>query len=227
MRSNIFLCASWPFVYLLWRHVYSSPLSIYLKVGRKLLLLSLGISSKRLFYRALIHVLVRVSREAEQTRYVGKGVYLYACVCLFLFFIEVQLLYNVVLVSAIQQSESAICIHIYGLPWWLRWLSVCLQCGRPGFDPWVRKIPWRRKRQPTPVLLPGKFHGRRSLVGYSPWGYKELDTTEWLHFFIHIYAPSWTSLPPCYPTHLGHHRALDWAPCSIQYVPTSYLFYTW
>ena len=46
--------------------------------------------------------------------------------------------------------------------------SVCLQCGRPGFNPWVGKIPWRRKWQPTPVLLPGKFHGRRSMVGYSP-----------------------------------------------------------
>ena len=41
---------------------------------------------------------------------------------------------------------------------------------RPGFSPWVGKIPWRRKWQPTPVLLPGKFHGLRSLVGYSPWG---------------------------------------------------------
>ena len=48
--------------------------------------------------------------------------------------------------------------------------------------PWVGKIPWRRKWQPTPVLLPGKFHGRRSLVGYSPWGCKESDTTERLHF---------------------------------------------
>ena len=56
--------------------------------------------------------------------------------------------------------------------------SVCLQCGRPGFDPRVGKIPWRRKWQPTPVLLPGKFHGLRSLVGYSPWGCKESDTTE-------------------------------------------------
>ena len=62
--------------------------------------------------------------------------------------------------------------------------SVCLQCGRPGFDPWVRKIPWRRKSQPTPVFLPGKSHGRRSLVGYSPWGCKELDTTERLHFHM-------------------------------------------
>ena len=45
--------------------------------------------------------------------------------------------------------------------------------------------PWRtRKWQPTPVLLPGKVHGRRRLVGYSPWGRKELDTTEWLHFLF-------------------------------------------
>ena len=48
----------------------------------------------------------------------------------------------------------------------------------PGFDPWVGKIPWRRKWQPTPVFLPEKSHGQRSLVGYSPWGHKELDTTE-------------------------------------------------
>ena len=48
--------------------------------------------------------------------------------------------------------------------------GVCWQCRRPGFNPWVGKISWRRKWQPTPVLLPGKFHGWRSLVGYSPWG---------------------------------------------------------
>ena len=41
---------------------------------------------------------------------------------------------------------------------------------------------WRRKWQPTPLLLPGESHGLRSLVGYSPWGCKELDTTERLHF---------------------------------------------
>ena len=60
--------------------------------------------------------------------------------------------------------------------------SVCLQCGRLGFDPWVGEIPWRRKWQPTLVLLPGKSYGWRSLVGYTPWSNKELDTTEWLHF---------------------------------------------
>ena len=50
------------------------------------------------------------------------------------------------------------------------------------FDSWVGKIPWRRKWQSTPALLPGKSRGRRSLIGYSPRGRKELDTTEWLHF---------------------------------------------
>ena len=64
--------------------------------------------------------------------------------------------------------------------------SVCLQCRRPGFDPWIGKIPWRRKWQPTPVLLPGKFHGLRSLVGYSPWGRKKSDMTERLHFHFFI-----------------------------------------
>ena len=68
----------------------------------------------------------------------------------------------------------------YGLPWWLRLQIVCLQCKRLRFDLWVRKIPWRRNWQPTSVFLPRKFHGQRSLVDYSPWGCKELDTTEQL-----------------------------------------------
>ena len=65
-----------------------------------------------------------------------------------------------------------------GLPWWLRWWSIRLQCRRPRFDPWVGKTPCKREWQPTPVFLPGEFHGQRSRVGYSPWGRKELDTTE-------------------------------------------------
>ena len=48
------------------------------------------------------------------------------------------------------------------------------------FNPWVGKIPWRRKWQTTPVSLPGKFHGQRRLVGFSPRGHKESDTTEQL-----------------------------------------------
>ena len=51
---------------------------------------------------------------------------------------------------------------------------VCLQCRRHGFNPWVGKgsIPWSRKRQSTPVVMPGKPHGQTSLVGYSSWGPK-------------------------------------------------------
>ena len=81
-------------------------------------------------------------------------------------------------------SQQLSCGYIYsrlGLPWWCRGSSICLQCGRPGFDPWVGKIPWRRKWQPTPVFLPGESHGRKSLVGHSP-QVAELDTTEQLHF---------------------------------------------
>ena len=51
------------------------------------------------------------------------------------------------------------------------------------FDSWVGKVPWRTKWQSTPALLPGKSHGRRGLIGYSPWGCKESDTTKRLHFF--------------------------------------------
>ena len=69
-----------------------------------------------------------------------------------------------------------------GIPWWLRGWSICLPCRRPGFYPWVGKILWRRKWQPTPVFLPGESHGQRSLAGYSPWGRKKSDTTERVHF---------------------------------------------
>ena len=74
----------------------------------------------------------------------------------------------------------------------LRYVNICsgasgkeLTCqwrrtNRCWFDPWVGKIPWRRKWQPTPVFLPGKFHGQRSLAGYSPWDHRESDTTEQL-----------------------------------------------
>ena len=54
----------------------------------------------------------------------------------------------------------------------------CRRCEKPRLDPWVRKIPWRRKWQPTPVFLSGKSQGQRNLVGYSPWGHKESNTTE-------------------------------------------------
>ena len=76
-----------------------------------------------------------------------------------------------------------ICLSVlsFGLP---RWCSGKESAGlgrrhkRGGFDPWVGKMPWRKKWQPTPVFLPGKSNGQRNLVGSSPWGHKELDMTE-------------------------------------------------
>ena len=59
-----------------------------------------------------------------------------------------------------------------GLPRWFIGKESTCQCRRCRFHPWVGKIAWRRKWQPTPVFLPGKSHGRRSLVGYSPLGQK-------------------------------------------------------
>ena len=55
---------------------------------------------------------------------------------------------------------------------------MCLQCGRPGFDPWVGKIPWRRVCNPFQYSHLENLHGQRSLACYSLWGRKELDTTE-------------------------------------------------
>ena len=68
-----------------------------------------------------------------------------------------------------------------GLPRWLSGKESACQCRRHRrcrFSPWVGKIPWRKKWQPAPVLLPGEPHGLRSLQGYSLSGCKELDTTE-------------------------------------------------
>ena len=74
------------------------------------------------------------------------------------------------------------CIPLPG--WWaslvVQTTRICLQGERPGLYPRVGKIPWRRTWQSTPVFLPGKFHGQRSVAGYSPWSHKEPDTTQQL-----------------------------------------------
>ena len=68
----------------------------------------------------------------------------------------------------------------------------CRRHKRHRFNPWVGKIPWRRKWQPTPVFLPGKSHGQRSLAGYNPWGHKESHTTECTHTYTHTLTPQET-----------------------------------
>ena len=69
----------------------------------------------------------------------------------------------------------------FGLPPWLRGKDSTGQCRKQRSDSWVGRILLRRKWQPTPVFFPGKSHEQRSLVGYSPWGHKESDTTEQLN----------------------------------------------
>ena len=70
-----------------------------------------------------------------------------------------------------------------GYPFQYSWASLVAQTVKnlPAMQKtWVGKIPWSRTWQPTPVFLPGESHGQRSLAGYSPWGHKESDMTEWL-----------------------------------------------
>ena len=67
------------------------------------------------------------------------------------------------------------------MPFWVKNLPAMQKMPkRSRFDPWFGKFPWRRRWQPTPVFLPGEFHGQRSLVTYSLRGCKESDTTEQL-----------------------------------------------
>ena len=68
-------------------------------------------------------------------------------------------------------------MKMMGLPWWVSGKESTCNTGDPA-NPWVGKVPRRRERLPTPVFLPGEFHGQKSLLGYSPWGHKELDMTE-------------------------------------------------
>ena len=107
-------------------------------------------------------------------------------------------------------KHSLICYHsilnylvistYWGFPGGISGKESACQCRRHkkhGFNSW-RKKPWSRKWQPTSAFLPGKFHGQRSRVGYSPWGHKELDMTE--HAGMHRPPPH---------THTEHLLLLD------------------
>ena len=73
-----------------------------------------------------------------------------------------------------------------GLPRWFSGKESTCQHRRCRFNPWVRKTPWKRAWQPTPVFLPGESRGQSSLAGHSPWACKELDTTERLGTQVEI-----------------------------------------
>ena len=74
----------------------------------------------------------------------------------------------------------------------------CRRHKRYGFDSWIGKIPWKRKWPPTPVFLPGKSHGQRNLVSYSPWGRKELDVAEWAEWLTHTHTSNNNWVFPVY-----------------------------
>ena len=92
---------------------------------------------------------------------------------------------------------------------------------RQEFDPWVRKIPWSRAWQPTPVFLPGESHGQKSLGGYRPWGRTELDATERLSMRKHVKVLGLTPFLVCnqhcvsrtvHPAGLSMHTQASWTP---------------
>ena len=72
----------------------------------------------------------------------------------------------------------------------------CLQCGRPGFDPWVGKIRWRKKWQPTPVFLPGKFHGQRNLSSVDWQATVRGVTKSWTRLSDFTFISTFGWLPP-------------------------------
>ena len=98
---------------------------------------------------------------------------------------------------------------VFGLPRWRSGKDSACQCKRLkrlGFNLWVRKIPWRRKWQPTPVFLLGKSHGQRRLVSYSPWDHKESDITEQLSTVLH----SISLRPPACPSAPMSPKTWEW-----------------
>ena len=95
-----------------------------------------------------------------------------------------------------------------GLPWWLSGKESACQSRRNGFDSWVGKIPWRRKWQPTPVFLPEKSHGQRSLAGCSPRGHKVRH--DWSSSAHHKHPVTMAASVGClWPS--------KWAPCGYKH----------
>ena len=122
-------------------------------------------------------------------------------------------------------------VALFGLPRWLPAKESTCQCRRHGFRPRVWETPWRRKWHPTPVFLPGKAHGQRSVAGYSQWGCKESRMTWWLNnnrwLFYRVMLVSavqqrrsvilYTYMRPFgLPSCLGHHSALSRVLCAVQ-----------
>ena len=100
----------------------------------------------------------------------------------------------------------------------------CRRQMRRGFDSWVRKIPWSRKWQPTPGFLPGKFHGQKSLEGYSPWDSKESGLNDWTQPVICLLldkGPLWGQMFDRQPLQGSWAPPLEWIVCACVLSPLS------
>ena len=131
----------------------------------------------------------------------------------------------------------------YILPLWFKEQGNSVQCRRPGFNPWVAKISWTREWQPTPVFLPGEFHGQRSLAGHSPWGLQRVGqdwvTNTFIYFilswFTTLYSSQvynkvnqlYTYICPLFFrffSPIGHYKVLRRFPCAIQLLVIYFIY---
>ena len=117
------------------------------------------------------------------------------------------------------------------LPRWHSGKESACHCRIHGFDPWVRKIPWRSKWQPTPVFLPGKPNGQRSLVGLSPWGHKwvghDLTTKQQKQIFLEhsdyqkcYHLPTWQTFILLITNYMSGTGLSPWIKKTIIFAPT-------
>ena len=135
-------------------YVWLSPITVHLRLPQHCQLIILQYKIKRLKLKIRIHFLLYFSLNISNTQ-------IEACF-IFILFIFPEIFY-------VYQN-----MFILGLPCWLSGKDFACQCGRYRFDPWVRKISWRRKWQPTPVFLSRKSHEQRSLAVCSPWGRRKV-----------------------------------------------------
>ena len=124
--------------------------------------------------------LTKKSHNERQSSWEGKTYFrkhMHASICIYIYLYVCIPMYKFTCIYT--PLYMYMCVYIYIVAQLVKNLPAM---GRPGFDPWIGKIPWRRERPPTPVVWPGEFHGL-----YSPWGHKESNTAEWLsHFHINL-----------------------------------------
>ena len=119
-------------------------------------------------------ILLHISEKQHELKYDWQF-HLLEGICVLRFLLQIFRRIEVILPWWIFVSITLLapCNSVSESPWWFSSKESACQCRRRKINPWVGKIPWKRKWQPTPVFLPGKSHGWKSLVSYSPLGCKK------------------------------------------------------